>query len=259
MLTPEQVEHFNAFGFLVLRQVFTADEAETIERETTEIFDEARGGKPYAGEQEAIQPFWERRPFMAGLVADDRIYGLGHDILGPDFFLDVTEGWLHTGSTTWHGGGLHAEGLPHIKISFYIQPLTRETGALRVVPGSHIRGKPDLLTPLREQCGDPDFKPFGIAQSEIPSFPLESQPGDVTIFTESILHASFGGVDGRFQHALTWVRAPVKDEEFAQVRRSYETTRFSYRPCQSSIDSDNPRIRQAVKPLIDMGFEPHDL
>ena len=31
---------------------------------------------------------------------------------------------------------------PHVKISFYPEPLTRDTGCLRVVPGSHLAGSP---------------------------------------------------------------------------------------------------------------------
>ena len=261
MLTPEQVAHFNTFGFLLMRQVLTAEEVETVRRETDEIFDEARGGKPYSGELEPIQPFFERRPFMASLVADDRIYSIGEGLLGPDFFLDVTEGWRHTGTTTWHGGGRYGEGLPDIKIAFYIEPLTKETGCLRVVPGSHIRGEPDLLEPLRGGgvSDDPDSKPFGLPQSEVPSVALESQPGDLCVFTESTLHASFGGRAGRYQHAMTYIKMPTTEEESAQIRKSYENARYSYRPCKSSIESANPRIRQLVAPLVEWGFEPHDI
>ena len=259
MITQEQVAHFNTFGFLVLRQVFSADEVATIRRETDEIFDQARGGKDYAGDLEPIQPFFERRPFMSTLASDDRIYAIGEALLGPDFFLDVTEGWRHVGDTDWHGGGRYAEGLPSVKIAFYIDRLTRDTGCLRVVPGSHVRGSPDLLEPLRDRHDDPSFMPFGVPQSEVPCVPLESEPGDVVVFPEDTLHASFGGVAGRYQHALTYVRNPVTDEEVAGVRRAYESSRFSYRPCKSSVNSDSARIRRLVAPLVELGFEAHDI
>ena len=261
MLTSGQISHFETFGFLVLRQVLTANEVETIHRETDEIFDEARGGKPYSGKLEVIHPFFERRPLMASLVADDRIYSIGEGLLGPDFFLDVTEGWRHTGTTTWHGGGRFAERLPDIKISFYIEPLIRDTGCLRVVPGSHIRGEPDLLEPLRvvTDTAAQDSKPYGVPQSELPSVALESRPGDVVVFTESLLHASFGGSAGRYQHAMTYVQTPVQEKDIAQVRGSYERSKYSYRPCKSSINSDNPRIRKLVAPLVEWGFEAHDI
>ena len=259
MLSQEQIAHFNTFGFLVLRRVLTAQEIETIRRETDEIFDEAREGKPYPGELEVIHPFFELRPFMASVVADDRIYGIGESMLGPDFFLDVTEGWRHVGTTPWHGAGLYAGELPMIKIALYVEPLTEETGCLRVVPGSHIRGDPDYLEPLRDRSDDLDMTPFGVAASDIPCFALESQPGDLVIFTEQLLHASFGGRPGRYQHAITFGRNPVTEQEKAQVRRGYETTRRSFRPCKSSINSENPRIRRLVAPLVELGFDAHDI
>ena len=78
MLTEEQKAHFEAFGFLVLRQVLRRDEIATILREATEILDEDRGGRPFSGEKrQAVEPFFERRPFLAQLPADDRICGRG--------------------------------------------------------------------------------------------------------------------------------------------------------------------------------------
>ena len=99
MLTPEQKAHFQTFGFVVLRQLFTRDEMSVIKRESDEIFDEVRGGSPCSGQREAVQPFFERRPFMSKLVDDDRIYDIGVDLCGPDFILEVTEGNLHVGDT----------------------------------------------------------------------------------------------------------------------------------------------------------------
>ena len=86
MLSEEQKRFFETFGFLVLREVFTADELATIKRESDEIFAEGLGNTLPNGRR-ALQPFFERRPFMSRLVEDDRIYGIGESLLGPDFFL----------------------------------------------------------------------------------------------------------------------------------------------------------------------------
>ena len=126
----------------------------TIKRESDEVFGEGLGNKLPTG-RVALQPFFERRPFMSALVADDRIYGIGESLLGPDFFLIGTEGNLHSGDTYWHGGGLWAEKVKAVKIVFYPEPLTAAAGSLRVVPGSHRRGSPDLLEPLRHGKQEP--------------------------------------------------------------------------------------------------------
>ena len=260
LLTSEQVAHFNVFGFLVLRGVLSKEEVDTIRRESDEIFDEARGGREYAGEKEPIQPFFERRPFMSTLPVDDRIYGIGESILGPEFFLDVTEGWRHTGTTKWHGGGAFTENIPSCKIAFYVEPLTRDTGCLRVVPGSHIRSNPDLLESLRgDGFGKEGVEPFGISGSEIPCVALETEPGDIVVFPEDTLHASYGGRKGRYQHALTYIRNPVTDKEILHIKNGHDNTKFSYRPCKSYIESENPRMRRLVTPLVELGFEAHDI
>ena len=103
MLSKEQVTHFETFGFLVLRNVLSRDEVDIMIKESEEIFSELRQGKPFtAQEREAVQPFFERKPFLHSLLADDRIYSIGESILGSDFMLVVTEGNLHVGDTPWH-------------------------------------------------------------------------------------------------------------------------------------------------------------
>ena len=75
MLTGDQKLFFDAFGYLVLRNVFTSDEIATIKRESDDIFREGLGNRLPTG-RVALQPFFERRPFMSGLVGDDRIWGI---------------------------------------------------------------------------------------------------------------------------------------------------------------------------------------
>ena len=254
MLTPGQVAHFQAFGFLVLRNVFTPEDMNTIEREANEIMEEVRGGAPFEGkERQAVQPFFERRPFTNTLMDDDRIYSIGEDLLGPDFVLDQSEGNLHVGDTVWHGGRSW-EILPWIKIGFYLEPLTRDTGCLRVIPGSHIRSEPDYYEPLRQ--GDAAGDVFGLPQAEIPSVALECGPGDLIVFTENILHASFGGRPGRHQHAISFFKNPTTDSEVQYVLDVYNRTRFTARPLESHINSDRPRVRRMISRLLELGFEP---
>ena len=255
MLTPGQIAHFETFGFLVLRQVFTPDEIAVMTREANEIMDEQRGGRPFDGEKrQFVQPFFERKPFLSELPADDRIYGLGESLLGPDFFLMGTEGNLHVGQTPWHGS---SDGVfpPSIKITLYLDPLTKDTGALRVVPGSHLPSSHDNLQVLYDRNDDDDFKPFGVRPWEIPCFPLESQPGDLVVFTEDVLHSSFGGKAGRHQHVVSFMANPRSHEEVDYVKGLYSKLRYGLHPAESYVNSDNPRIRGMVSRLDEWGFE----
>ena len=256
MLTAGQIAHFRTFGFLVLRQLFTPEEMSVVKRESDEIFDEVRGGDRFTGEAwEAVQPFFERKPFLSTLPADDRIYNIGVDLLGPDFILEVTEGNNHVGTTPWHAATGPSSRIPHTKITMYPEPVSKETGCLRVVPGSHKRSSPDPLGELRDRGDDPDFRPFGVEPSQVPCYAIESQPGDVVVFTEELLHSSFGGKPGRHQHAINFIANPTTDEETDRVRAMYEGSRFCYRPDESYVNSDHPRLRRMVSRLVEWGFE----
>ena len=254
MLSEDQKQFFDAFGYLTLRGVFTAEEMATIKRESDEIFREGLGVTLPSG-RAALQPFFERRPFMAGLPADDRIYCIGEDLLGPDFFLIGTEGNLHAGDTLWHGSGLWDENIKSVKIAFYPESLTAATGSLRVVPGSHRRNNPDLLEPIRYGSDNPGSMPLGLQQLEVPSVALELQPGDIAVFTEFILHAAFGGHDGRHQHAINFMENPTTESKEQEVRSFYEVSNFSLRPSESYVNSDNPRLRRMVAKNLELGFD----
>ena len=256
MLTNEQMAHFEAFGFLVLRQVLRRDEIATILREANEILDEDRDGRPFTGEKrQAIIPFFERRPFLAQLPADDRIYGIAESLLGTDFFLVGTEGNLHVGDTAWHGIGKSPEVLPQIKIALYLERLTSATGSLRIIPGSHRPEFGGLLEEV-QKIGDPDRLLFGVSQRDLPCVVVQTEPGDLIVFTEKVHHASFGGRPGRQQHAVTFMSNPRTEDEVAFLQDLYSRRKFSFHPPESYVNSNNQRLRRIVKPLVEMGFEP---
>ena len=259
MLTTGQIAHFETFGYLVLRQLFTPEEAAIIKRESIEIFNEVRGGKSFTGDKwEQVQPFFERKLFMSNLPDDDRVYNIGVDLLGSDFFLNGTEGSLHIGDTHWHGGPPPHNAVRQVKIAFYLESLVRETGCLQVIPGSHHPQKPYPFEMLKERSTSTDFLPFGLLPSELPSVALECEPGDVIAFKENTLHASFGGASGRHQNAINFVENPKTDEQVAHIKSLYESMTYSFRPSTSYIYSDKPRIRRMVSRLVQWGFEPLD-
>ena len=260
MLTPGQIAHFQTFGFLVLRQLLTPEEAATMRVEAADIFDDVRGGKRFAGgESEVIQPFLERRPFLSQLVDDDRIYNIGVDLCGPDFVLATNGGALHVGDTPWHRDASWGNPIINAEINFYTQPLTRDTGCLRVIPGSHHPASPDPVAVLQDRNESPDFMPFGVRPSEIPCYAIESQPGDVVVFTETLAHASFGGEAGRHHYGITFFANPKTEAQLSAVNGLYNVAKHTLHPSESYINSERPRIRRMVSRLVELGFEPIDV
>jgi len=254
MLTSGQIALFETFGYVVLRKLFSPDEMDTFTREANEIREEVLGQPPETTGRGKVEPFFERRPFLNSLLDDDRIYGIAEDLLGEDFVLDETEGNWHVGDTKWHGSA-HWDVIRWIKIGFYLEPLTRDTGCLRVIPGSHVPAQPDLYAPLRRGSAGPD-RVFGMAQSEIPSVALECEPGDIIAFTEDTLHASFGGRPGRHQHAVSFFQNPTTEASLERVRDMARRLPPTARPLEMHINSDRPRVRRMVSRLVELGFEP---
>ncbi|MEC7843084.1 MAG: phytanoyl-CoA dioxygenase family protein [Candidatus Latescibacterota bacterium] len=257
MLTKEQKLYFETFGFLVLRQVFDGREVDEIRRESERILLENRLGKPFHGERrQAMIPFFEYSPVLRQIMEDDRIFQLGEDLLGPGFLLNATEGNLHTGDTQWHGGGPEPELVPHIKIAFYLEPATRDTGAIRLIPGTNNPEFRQHLQPLKDQCEDSANQPFGISGADLPCQVVETEPGDLVIFPETTWHAAFGGPPGRSQHAINFMASPVTDEEIAHIKALYESWTYSLHPAAELINSDRPRLRAMVERMVELGFGP---
>ena len=94
---------------------------------------------------------------------------------------------------------------------------------------------------------------FGIADEDVPCVALDSDPGDVIVFTEPVFHSAYGSKKGRLQINAEYGSNPTTDEQIAELRRDHETHKWSFHPSQSFIDSDNPRIRSMVSRLVELG------
>ena len=262
MLTAEQKAHFDTFGFLILRQLFSAAETEKLAGEYDEIMDEDRESRPFKGERQSVQPFVEKRSRLIELAEDDRVYSTVEELLGPGFTWVGSDGNYYVGDTPWHSDGLRDYidrdlsdwYYPVMKVAFYLDPVAKDTGCLRVIPGSHKSVYADGLGPLRGRNADPEYLPFGVSPAEVPAFPLQTQPGDVVFFDSDLHHGSFGGI-GRRMFAISLVPRPSSDEQVAFLRRAHAATKRTLRPHEALVNSDSPRLRGMVESLVELGFE----
>ena len=148
MLTQQQVQHFETFGFLVLRAAFSSAEMAAITAEFEASLLDDRGGRAFGGEErQAVFGMVERRPQLMQLAEDDRIFGPMEQILGEGFVWVGSDGNYWVGDTQWHPDR-HDRTWPLVKASFYLDSVTRETGCLRVIPGSHRMPFWENLAPL---------------------------------------------------------------------------------------------------------------
>ena len=185
VLSGEQRSFFATFGYLALPGLL-ADRAADIIRDFEEVWDSYGGGqdgKPHDGvNRSCIVPFFDSHPNLVSLIDDPRIDGLATGLLGDEWNVMGSDGNYYAGDTQWHSDGGHAREDPmHIKIAFYLDTLTRDTGALRLIPGSHLLGDSyaDALNPVTAASRLPDFdtKEAGISGRDVPAVAIETVEG----------------------------------------------------------------------------------
>ena len=211
MLTPQQLAHFDTFGFLFFPQIFSAAEIATFTQTAEEIWRE--DPQPVEYEERRWSFFVERRPLLTQLVTDERIYPIAQQILGPQILWVGSEGNISSkDNVRWHPDRKyykeeeqHWMDFDQIKWMIYLDKVDRDSGCLRVIPGSH---KMPYHKQLAEQEIDPEAQPFGVEGPDIPCAALASVPGDLILFDHRIWHSAFGGGKSRRYIALKFTAWP---------------------------------------------------
>jgi hypothetical protein len=98
-----------------------------------------------------------------------------------------------------------------VKFCVYLDPLTADNGALRIIPGSH---RDPLHSALREMRASPS----SLAPETMPCHVCESTPGDVIAFDMRASHAAFNGFNGRRLCTVLFYATPKNDAEVAGAR-----------------------------------------
>ena len=192
-LTWEQLNYFDTFGFLPLPGLM-ADAIVEITEAFEQVWSERGGGHhgdPHDGERRScIVPFIDQHERLCALLDDPRVEGVLASLLGDDFNYAGSDGNYYAGDTQWHSDGYDKE-IRYVKIAFYLDHLTRDTGCLRVIPGSHRRGEGYAGT-LEKQARESQSQ-WGIGGDQVPAVALEIVPGDLLVFQHNLKHAAFGG------------------------------------------------------------------
>jgi len=166
-------------------------------------------------------PFIDQSEYLAALLDDPRVDGIFTSLLGDDYNFLGSDGNFYVGDSSWHSdtdwSGKMRGKPPRIfyKLALYLDPVTRDTGALRVIPGSHRYGDhfaEDLQQRLRTS-----HETMGITGAEVPAIALESQPGDVVVFNQNTKHGAWGGGTRRRMFTINCT-ARYKDDEMPYLR-----------------------------------------
>jgi phytanoyl-CoA dioxygenase PhyH len=219
MVTDQQVDHYQTFGFVVLPGYLD-------ERGTAELRDELdralRDG--YGVDFDDRQDWWghalpmmsrQRTRISLALVEDDRFFAAARRLLDAPVLPTYAEGNLLFGEAGFHTDC--GTGTPGVKFVAYLEPLTAATGALRLMPGSH---HPDFSAAIDAwDARNPAMDTEQLRQkiTDLPCHAAETRPGDVIAFNWHTWHASIGGRDRR-QWTISYGKDPVTSEEADRLK-----------------------------------------
>lgn len=215
-LTPQQREQYAREGYLVLPAVFTPDETAAMAEESNRLADLLVNASLATGEVSPrvdlrsrpegavllkVQPLADVSPLLKQVSEDDRLLQPMRDLLGCEplmleeklngkELLDCDLGDLpvrpssdafpfHTDFHYFYLDGYPPETLSS---AIAIDACTKENGALRVVPGSHLREWP-LASEWPPYLDEASFPEQDQAYLECPA-------GTVVLFHSKLAHAS---------------------------------------------------------------------
>ena len=208
-----------------------------IERNFETIMQEDRQGQQFDGEnRQMVEYSIVSHRDVRELTR--RIDQAAEQLLGAGTIFTSGCSILNVGDTGWHAnlgwhpsmlGGRSEPPVGHcysgLCAGLYLDRLTRDTGCLRVFPGSHMLPNAilDLLAPIHLDIpnnfsANGRIERFGIAPREVPGHTIESEPGDVIFFNHEIWHASFGGNPIRRSISLSYKASPTTDREHEYIQ-----------------------------------------
>jgi hypothetical protein len=201
-----RVDWFRSFGYLVLRGFFELTLVEELRDEIVRTMLGVHGDRYHerpamsgmAGHYTCLLGPWA--PRTVELVDSRRLVGLAERLVGGSVLPSPcdTQGIRYFDRAGWHNDtGIPIRG---VKFVAYLEPLQADTGALRVLPGSH-----------RLHDADAAFRHLYSPEVQIPDVPghvLATKPGDVIAFDPLLFHASWGGRD-RHQWSTMYLRDAI--------------------------------------------------
>jgi len=255
VIDEQQRRHFETFGYLVLRQLFSPQEVERYGTALDAATRRLRGGGDFTGQSlERVTPLFAEEEAFCSLLDDERLLDLADALLGPDsLFTGSNDGNMYVGNTPWHIDGGGANGPTLLKVTFYCDPIAEGRGGLSVLPGSH---HPDYFRALHRMFFEE--RSLDINNPDVPGrTSLASAPGDAILFDHRLWHSSWGGWSGRRQFAYSFAPFPRYSWEetwlhgyLVRINRRHGKRLLT----EELLETAGPRRKQKLAKLYQMGL-----
>lgn len=254
-LDYHQTMRLNTFGFVELRQRLDTQLVNEIGAAMDALFSDANAAEVEEG-------LWVEAPALAErLFASPAFADAAGSIVGPNFVYVRSSCLRLSADRSWRGGsGTLRWPLPHVTLLLFPRAVDETSGCMRVVPGSHQNflrlldsrwdQAPDYLYGLRNPNLRWQHSAFGVADQDIPSLSLTSNPGDLLVMTEEALHASFGSTRRDYLSA-TFMASP-RDQHFYFLRE-LQANGGGLRPPAAMVQSAHDSVRRMTRLVSDVG------
>jgi phytanoyl-CoA dioxygenase PhyH len=220
-LSPQQLLYFRTFGFLRLPGLFKPDVDRLIDG-----FEEAFATRPpdkvitVDQLQETDNPAFtdrkrtilyhivEKSEKLRWLAGDPRVVGIVNAIVGPHHEARPTDGHIFNCDTSWHPD-MGSDDRFRLKLSFYLDPQHADSGAIRLIPGSHFHDGPYAKLLLEHLYGSAQKirGSYGVDPDDVPCWTIETEPGDLLCWNFRTFHATFHGFNRRRLFSMTYAEA----------------------------------------------------
>ena len=223
MLSDKQLRHFNKLGFVVLRDFFSRDELKILIDEFEVGVAHVSAHEPCDGSKfHCFSMLGDDTPYSASMLEDQRLLTIAKQTFGNDLV-----GFMHlayryaAGGTEWHandGSITHSNEFgfgPKFQWPLH-EPVRADTGALRVIPGSH---RPEL----HKQIAQSEAAGLLKQVDQVPSHACEANPGDVVFFDSRIYHGTWSPPDGpgdRKVGAIMYYQGPKTPQDHVIMRET---------------------------------------
>ena len=236
----DHVAQYRRDGYAILRQVFPPEEVRRIGAAADEIHAEAVGhGRSFrhgnlfynvaphpGGTPEVRMVQWPsyHQPVLNAVRLDPRMAALLEPLIGGDLKQIINQiHWKEPGGKgefAWHQDCQFREpahayrnlASAYVQTGLAIDPQTPESGCMRFIPGSHLRGDLKLDTPL-EVLGvamdDAVLRSAGLSAGDAVDVIL--QPGDLALWSPFLVHGS--GVNRSDHRRRLYVNGYVRAED----------------------------------------------
>lgn len=219
-LSQDQVEQFDREGYLVLEDVFSAEESEFLQREAGTLLADPAAlqpetiiTEPGGKEVRSIFEIHNQNRAMARLAADERLAGVARFLLDDEVYLHQSrlnykpgfkgkEFYWHSDFETWHV----EDGMPRMRalsMSVLLVDNTPHNGPLMLIPGSHrvfltcVGETPEnhyLQSLKKQQFGVPDEDSLATLAHSNGIVAPTGKAGTVIIFDCNMMHGSNGNI-----------------------------------------------------------------